>query len=233
MLLFGLEILDYFSSKTSDVDVLVAAGIVTNVCQFRSLFVASKTVCLIGDEVWKQEVQVWKAEMISVEVVVFEALEMTFFFQLFPFLMNVLSIQSHVVHGYVGNKASTFPLQLLGFEVDPLNTVQFSNHKRYPNCTGMTFNADHFREICNGLIGNDFVQGYSHLLTGYIGVPNAIDAIAAEIKRLKEINPNIKVIVDPVLGDDGRLYVDAKCVPCYTRILSLADITTPNGFEAE
>jgi pyridoxine kinase len=37
---------------------------------------------------------------------------------------RVLSVQSHVVSGYVGNKSATFPLQLLGFEVDAINSVQ-------------------------------------------------------------------------------------------------------------
>jgi pyridoxine kinase len=145
----------------------------------------------------------------------------------------ILSVQSHVVHGYVGNKASTFPLQLLGFEVDPLNTVQFSNHKRYPICTGMAFDMDHFRVLFDGLIDNGFVKDYTHILTGYIGTPRAISAISNEIKRVKELNSDVKVVIDPVLGDDGRLYVETDCVPAYIQILSLADLITPNGFEAE
>ena len=43
-------------------------------------------------------------------------------------MKNILSIQSHVVYGFAGNKSATFPMQLLGVDVWALNTVQFSNH---------------------------------------------------------------------------------------------------------
>mmetsp|Transcript_19849 Transcript_19849/g.21943 ORF Transcript_19849/g.21943 Transcript_19849/m.21943 type:complete len:146 (-) Transcript_19849:117-554(-) len=68
---------------------------------------------------------------------------------------RVLSIQSHVVYGYVGNKAAVFPLQLLGFDVDSVNSVHFSCHtgyKFFPH--GEIMNGDQLRTILQGLESN-------------------------------------------------------------------------------
>src|SRR5690625_6469341 len=65
--------------------------------------------------------------------------------------MNVLSVQSHVAYGYVGNRAAAFPLQRLGFDVWAVNTVQFSNHTGYGTWTGDVFTADHVRKVIEGI----------------------------------------------------------------------------------
>lgn len=91
---------------------------------------------------------------------------------------RVLSIQSHVVHGYVGNKCATFPLQRLGFEVDPVMSVQFSNHTGYPSFKGHVFGGDDLSSILSGLQSNGLVC-YSHLLTGYIGSRSLLHAVVA------------------------------------------------------
>ncbi|CAD7940965.1 unnamed protein product [Amoebophrya sp. A25] len=65
---------------------------------------------------------------------------------------RVLSIQSHVVHGYVGNKSAVFPLQLLGFDVDPINSVHFSNHTGYPSFAGDILSADNLRKLADKLV---------------------------------------------------------------------------------
>lgn len=83
---------------------------------------------------------------------------------------RVLSVQSHVVHGYVGNKSAVFPLQLLGFEVDAVNSVQFCCHTGYPKFGGQVLDGDALWSLVAGLEENGLVAGgYSHLLTGYIG----------------------------------------------------------------
>lgn len=79
---------------------------------------------------------------------------------------RVLSLQSHVVHGYVGNKAAVFPLQLLGFDVDPVNSVQFSNHTGYPKFTGQILDGDALWKLVEGLEANLLLNGYSHVSTG-------------------------------------------------------------------
>lgn len=78
----------------------------------------------------------------------------------------VLSIQSSVVHGYVGNKAAIFPLQTLGFEVDPISSCQFSNHTGYPCFTGYRHSGQELLEIRRGLTENNFLRKYSAMLSG-------------------------------------------------------------------
>eukprot|EP01035_Chromulina_nebulosa_P015777 gene15777-20904_t len=81
---------------------------------------------------------------------------------------RVLSVQSHVVSGYVGNRAAIFPLQLLGIDVDAINSLQFSNHTGYPTVKGQSLTETDLREICEGLEANQLLD-YDYLLSGYIG----------------------------------------------------------------
>ncbi|KAL2917154.1 putative pyridoxal kinase [Polyrhizophydium stewartii] len=148
--------------------------------------------------------------------------------------MSVLSIQSHVVHGYVGNKAATFPLQLLGFDVDPLNTVQFSNHTGYPVFRGERLEGTQFQTLVEGLRLNGLLGAYSHVLTGYVGRPSSLEAICDLVEQLKQARPSTTIFVDPVMGDEGKLYVPSELLPIYRdKLLRLSHIVTPNSFEAE
>ncbi|KAI8921712.1 Ribokinase-like protein [Entophlyctis helioformis] len=147
---------------------------------------------------------------------------------------RVLSVQSHVAHGYVGNKAATFPLQLLGFDVDPLNTVQFSNHTGYPSFSGLRLEGDQLQGIFEGLAANGVLSEYSHVLTGYVGRPSSLDTIVTYAAMIRQKNPNTTIFIDPVMGDNGKMYVPPELLPIYRdRLLGLADIVTPNAFEAE
>ncbi|KRT78517.1 hypothetical protein AMK59_6771 [Oryctes borbonicus] len=146
---------------------------------------------------------------------------------------RVCSIQSHVVYGYVGNKSATFPLQLLGFEVDAINSVQLSNHTGYPVVKGQVLTDKDFDDLVEGLLGND-LDIYTHLLTGYVGNLTFLDRIASFVKHVKEKNPNLIFVCDPVMGDNGHLYVPAELLPTYSKVLApLADILTPNQYEIE
>ncbi|KAL9647861.1 hypothetical protein ABK040_008134 [Willaertia magna] len=148
---------------------------------------------------------------------------------------KVLSIQSHVVHGYVGNRAAVFPLQVLGFEVDFINSVQFSNHTGYPKgVKGQTLTGEELKQLYLGLEANQLDIGYSHLLTGYIGNESFLQNVLFIYEQLKEKNPNLVYVCDPVLGDEGKLYVPDKLIQIYReKVLSIATIITPNQFEAE
>ncbi|XP_008543892.1 pyridoxal kinase [Microplitis demolitor] len=147
--------------------------------------------------------------------------------------LRVLSIQSHVVSGYVGNKSATFPLQLLGFEVDAINSVQLSNHTGYKVTKGDILNDKNLSQLVDGLVAND-LHHYSHLLTGYVGSASFLEQIAQLIPVLKKKNPNLIYLCDPVLGDDGKLYVPEELIEIYKKkIVPLADIITPNQFELE
>ncbi|GAA5992921.1 hypothetical protein JCM5350_007802 [Sporobolomyces pararoseus] len=130
---------------------------------------------------------------------------------------RVLSIQSHVVSGFVGNKAATFPLQLLGWEVDAAMTVAFSNHTIWSMG----------RIQANGLLRQ------SHLLTGYVPGADALKVVTRTVDRLRAVNPRLVYVLDPVMGDDGRIYVSESVIPLYKSLLPKATCATPNYFEAE
>lgn len=146
---------------------------------------------------------------------------------------RVLAIQSHVVSGYVGNKSATFPLQILGFEVDAINTVQFSNHTGYGKFKGQVISEEDFDELVEGLKQNDLLQ-YTHVLTGYCRSPQLLSKIGKLVQELKKSNPNLIYVCDPVMGDNGLMYVPQEVLPVYKdEILPLADVICPNQFEAE
>ncbi|KAK7108088.1 pyridoxal kinase-like [Littorina saxatilis] len=146
---------------------------------------------------------------------------------------RVLSIQSSVVWGYVGNKTAAFPLQMHGFDVSPINTVQFSNHTEYGHFRGQVLNDTDLDDLVAGLRTNNLLQ-FSHVLTGYIGSRSFLEKVADVIKELRNNNPNLTYVCDPVMGDGGHLYVPADLVEPYRNtIVPLADILTPNQFELE
>ncbi|EJS41905.1 bud17p [Saccharomyces arboricola H-6] len=152
-----------------------------------------------------------------------------------PTTRKVLSIQSHVIHGYVGNKAATFPLQYRGWDVDVLNTVQFSNHPGYPHFTGFKCSTEELVEIVEkGLVGALGIK-YDAVLSGYLPNVQALQKMAEIVRQMCEKDNNVQWVLDPVLGDNGKLYVDAKCVTAYQDILQNSKIflVTPNQFEME
>lgn len=145
---------------------------------------------------------------------------------------RVLSIQSHVVSGYVGNKSATLPLQLLGFDVDVINSVHFSNHTGYKVTKGQILSNTDLDELIEGLTING-LDRYTHLLTGYIGSPLVLSRIASLVSDLKTKNPNLVYVCDPVMGDNGKMYVRSELLPIYKELVVIADIITPNQFEVE
>uniref|UniRef100_A0A0N5AZ81 Pyridoxal kinase n=1 Tax=Syphacia muris TaxID=451379 RepID=A0A0N5AZ81_9BILA len=144
---------------------------------------------------------------------------------------RILSIQSHVVYGYVGNKSGVFPLQLHGYEVDPLNTVQLSNHKGYKYAPGEKLTDESFLELIDGLKSNKLLS-YSHILTGYCGTTSVLQRIVGLVQEMKQNNPNLVYICDPVLGDNGEYYTPKEMMQVYRdQLVKLADVITPNVFE--
>ena len=139
---------------------------------------------------------------------------------------RVLSIQSHVVHGYVGNKCATFPLQLLGFDVDPVNSVHFSNHTGYPSgFAGDVLQGEQLWKLYNGLEKNGLAGQYSHVLTGYIGSEDFLRTVVRVVRSVREAaaattgrgNTIVPYICDPVLGDNGKCYVPESLIEVYVR----------------
>ncbi len=144
-------------------------------------------------------------------------------------MKNILSIQSHVAHGYVGNRAAAFPLQRMGYDVTAINTVQFSNHTGYGDWTGQVFSADHIAEILMGLEKRGALQGIDALLTGYLG-----DAAIGEM-ILDRIPAHVTWLCDPVMGDVGRGFFVRESIPAFfkSRAVPRANIMTPNQFELD
>ncbi|KAI3403668.2 BUD16 [Candida oxycetoniae] len=149
-------------------------------------------------------------------------------------MKSVLSIQSHVVHGYAGGKAAIFPLQSQGWEVDNINTVHFSNHTGYGHFTGTTLSEKELNSIFDQLV-NKLRLSYTAVLTGYIPNAKLIDCISRYIQEMKKNNPKLIYLFDPVMGDDGFIYVDKSCVLEYRNLISLGivDLITPNQFELQ
>ncbi|KAG7467285.1 hypothetical protein MATL_G00151740 [Megalops atlanticus] len=146
---------------------------------------------------------------------------------------RVLSIQSHVVRGYVGNKSASFPLQVLGFEVDSINSVQFSNHTGYAHWKGQVLTADELHVLYEGIKLNN-VTHYNYVLTGYTRDMSFLEMVVDIVQELKRANPNLVYVCDPVLGDHGSMYVPENLLPVYkNKVVPVAEIITPNQFEAE
>ncbi|CCW68030.1 unnamed protein product [Phytomonas sp. Hart1] len=150
---------------------------------------------------------------------------------------TVLSIQSHVTHGYVGNKAAVFPLQVHGFDVDPVNTVSLSNHSGYPIIRGHRMDLAEYLVLMEGLRGNDFLKSYHYLLSGYINNKEIVCYLSETVNEIRESRQKaglgeLRYICDPVLGDNGVLYCKNEVVEAYRSILHIADVLTPNYFEA-
>lgn len=151
---------------------------------------------------------------------------------------RLLSTQSHVVHGYVGNKAATFPLQYLGWDVDCCNSVQFSNHTGYgrDRVFGHSATESELDNLLGGIYQN-FGGDYDALLSGYLPNKEVVRCMGRHYAKFKGRNKGTIWLMDPVMGDEGTLYVSEDVIPEYRRLAlskeSLVDIITPNQFELE
>lgn len=149
--------------------------------------------------------------------------------------MSILSIQSHVAYGSAGNRAAVFPLQRLGFDVWPINTVQFSNHMGYGGWGGDVFPADHIARVFRGIQDRGVLPECSAVLSGFLGAPDIGSVILDAARAVKEANPGALYCCDPVMGDYDRGATVHPGIPDFlrTRAVEAADILTPNQFEAE
>ncbi len=147
--------------------------------------------------------------------------------------MNVLSIQSSVAYGHVGNSAAVFALQRLGHEVWPVDTVRFSNHPGHGRFRGRASSAAELAELIDGLAAGCWLGEVDALLTGYMGGSDQGPVIVDAWARISAANPDAIWALDPVIGDKGRIFVQPG-IPEFMRALApRADILTPNAFELE
>jgi pyridoxine kinase len=147
--------------------------------------------------------------------------------------VKILSIQSAVAYGHVGNSAAVFPLQRIGVEVLPVYTVTFSNHTGYGAWRGPLIAPDEVREVITGVEERGVFPQIDAVLSGYQGSEGIGDVIIDAVARVKAANPDAVYACDPVMGNarSGCFVAPAIPVLLRERVVPVADIITPNQFE--
>ncbi|MCW2606871.1 MAG: pdxY [Frankiales bacterium] len=149
--------------------------------------------------------------------------------------MPVLSVQSHVAYGHVGNAAAVPVLQRLGVEVWPIHTVQFSNHTGYGEWTGRVYDGASIDELVQGIADRGVLGRCDAVLSGYLGSADVGHAVLAAVARVRTANPAAVYCCDPVMGDVGRGVFVRPGIPELLRDLAVpaADVVTPNHYELD
>ena len=146
--------------------------------------------------------------------------------------MTVLSIQSSVIFGYVGNNIARPVLQALGYDVWCVDTVNFSNHPGYGSFTGSVKEAHKIQEEINGLANLDILGDCDAILSGYLGEVETAKTVSRTIELIKEQNETAIYLLDPVIGDDGQIYVKNGLIEAFkNELLPKADVILPNQSE--
>ncbi len=149
--------------------------------------------------------------------------------------MNILSIQSHVAYGHVGNSAAVFALQRLGCEVWPVHTVQFSNHTGYGAWNGEVFSAAMIDDVVAGIAERGVLASCDGVLSGYVGSLETGAAILGAVGKVKAANADAVYCCDPVIGNRTRgVFVRPGISEFFRdRAVPAAQIVTPNHFELD
>ena len=148
---------------------------------------------------------------------------------------SVLSVQSRVAYGHVGNAASVFALQRLGIEAWALDTVAFSNHTGHGQWRGSSVPAPVIAELFEGIAALGILPHLDAVLSGYLGDAATGPVLLDIVQQVRRANRRVLFCCDPVIGDiDTGSYVTAGIAEFFRdRALALADIVTPNRFELE
>jgi pyridoxine kinase len=149
--------------------------------------------------------------------------------------VNILSIQSHVAYGHVGNSAAVFTLQRLGCEVWPVHTVQFSNHTAYGAWKGEVFSAGLIGDVVDGIAARGVLGSCDAVLSGYVGSVETGAAFLGAVAKVTAANPDAAYCCDPVIGNRARgVFVrPGLCEFFRDRAVPAARIVTPNHFELD
>ncbi|MBF4572396.1 pyridoxal kinase PdxY [Herbiconiux sp. VKM Ac-1786] len=147
--------------------------------------------------------------------------------------MKILSIQSAVAYGHVGNSAAVFPLQRIGVEVLPVYTVNFSNHTGYGAWRGPLISPEDVHDVILGIEERGVLPEIDVVLSGYQGGVGIGDVIVDAVQRVKAANPSAVYACDPVMGNAKSGCFVAPEIPelLRDRVVPVADIITPNQFE--
>ena len=142
--------------------------------------------------------------------------------------MKVLSISSQVVWGPVGNSAAVPALQAKGHEVLALPTITLSNHPGHGAPAGFRTQADDMARMFAALEALGALSNLDAMLTGYFASVGQVEEVAGLLGRVAV--PFL--LVDPVMGDHGRLYIPQEVAEAIrTHLVPRASCLTPNAFE--
>lgn len=146
---------------------------------------------------------------------------------------SVISIQSQVVHGHVGNSAAVLPMQAHGLNVAAVPTTLLSNHPGFETMRGRVFESELVGDLLRGVEERGLIETSRYIVSGYLGSRANGDVVAAFVRRARQINPDITYICDPVMGDSNLgVFVTDQVVDCIcSELVPLADLLTPNQFE--
>lgn len=146
--------------------------------------------------------------------------------------MNILSFQSAVSYGHVGNSIAVFALQRLGHEVWPVDTVRFSNHPGHGGYRGTVTDGSALADLIEGMAEHGWLGTIDAVLSGYLGDASQGAVLAAAVARIKAANARALWALDPVIGDHGRVFVKDG-IPQFMRDIAVpaADLLMPNAFE--
>jgi len=147
----------------------------------------------------------------------------------------VISIQSQVAWGHVGNSAAAWPMRACGVEVIEVPTALLSNHPHYPSMRGRLLDPDLVGEILSGLAERGIHQRATAILSGFMGQAGTASVVAAFVRQAKDANPDLLYACDPVMGDaDLGFFADAALRRAFAEdLVPLADLILPNAFELE
>ncbi|MCX2699130.1 MULTISPECIES: pyridoxal kinase [Ochrobactrum] len=147
--------------------------------------------------------------------------------------MNIISIQSQVVHGHVGNSAAVLPMQVRGLTVAAVPTTLLSNNPHFETMRGRVLESELVGDLLRGVEERGLIETSRYIISGYLGSRANGDVVAAFVERARRINPDIVYICDPVMGDSNLgVFVADQVVECLLgRLVPMADVLTPNQFE--
>lgn len=145
----------------------------------------------------------------------------------------VLTLQSGVAYGHVGNATAAFALQRLGRDVIRIDTVRFSNHPKHGGYAGGPTPAAEIDALVDGLAERGMLKPVAAVLSGYLGTAENGRAVARAVRATRRARPDAIYCLDPVIGDAPAGRFVAEDVPPVIRddLAPLADVMTPNAFE--
>ena len=145
---------------------------------------------------------------------------------------TILSMQSQVVGARVGNSVAAFAMERLGVRVFQLPTTLLGRRPDHGPPGGGPIPAETLTSLIEGLADDGAFGEIDAIVTGYIGDAEQIAVILDAVERIKAANPKALFVCDPVLGDEGRVYVDGEIVDAVLNgLVPHADWLTPNAYE--